>query len=163
MLAGRVVPHDDSVNDRSEGSQLTTCSADTRKAWMGLYGTPWARPGGMWCGDPPPWYFEQRDIAADLLGSVLAIAPSAANAAEHEVAASAMAAGLRRTIRTGSAALVAAPTPLISMTVSGRSMGAPATTAITIPDWGHFAPVPAFTSYADRPESVEAPFGPDKV
>ena len=58
---------------------------------MRLYGTPWARPGGMWCGDPPPWYFEQRDVAADLLGSVLAIGPRAAAAAEHEVAASAVA------------------------------------------------------------------------
>jgi hypothetical protein len=26
-----VVPHDDSVNDRSEGSKLSTCAANTRK------------------------------------------------------------------------------------------------------------------------------------
>jgi len=50
VLTGRVVPHDDSVNDRAEGSKLTTCSDDTRQEWMRLYGTPWARPGGMWCG-----------------------------------------------------------------------------------------------------------------
>ena len=42
-------------------------------------------------------------------------------------------AGVPRTTRTGFAALVAAPTPLLSMTVSGRSMGAPATIAISIP------------------------------
>ncbi|KAJ1472723.1 hypothetical protein T484DRAFT_1839137 [Baffinella frigidus] len=178
-LAGRVVGHDDSVNDRAEGSKLTTCAANTRNAWMDLYGTPWARPGGMWQGDPPSWYFENRDVAADLLGSVLAIGARAAASAEQEVlssqqvlrsqrraasdAASALAAGVPRTIRMGASPALVAPTLLVSMTVSGRSMGAPTTTAITIPGWGHFAPVPPFTSRADRPEPVEATLSTDKV
>merc|ERR1719313_2814640 len=54
-LLGRVLKHDDSVNDRSEGGKLATGWKNTQKAWseLKLPGEPSiSKPGGMWRGNP---------------------------------------------------------------------------------------------------------------
>ncbi|KAJ1480522.1 hypothetical protein T484DRAFT_1900964 [Baffinella frigidus] len=166
-LAGRVVPHDDSVNDRSEGSKLAICAANTQKVWMELYSTSWARPGGMWRGEPPPWYFQDRGIAADLFGAEPAISARCAAEAQEEVMAAAMEVAcvprFTKTSRGCTPPLVAAPAPILSMTVSGKAMGTAPTTAITVPGWGHFAPVPGKVGKAEQPQTVETTFTADQV
>ena len=52
-ILGFVLKHDDSVNDRSEGSKLNTSDAITRNLWSLKFGVPFARPGAMFRGNPP--------------------------------------------------------------------------------------------------------------
>ena len=52
-ILGHVLPHDDSVNERSKGSKLNTSSEETSKLWLETFGVPFSRPGCMYRGDPP--------------------------------------------------------------------------------------------------------------
>ena len=51
-ILGRVLNHDDSVNDRRPGSKLTTSEAATRKKWKEA-GQEFAVNGAMFRGEPP--------------------------------------------------------------------------------------------------------------
>eukprot|EP00408_Alexandrium_pacificum_P058569 CAMPEP_0171159398 /NCGR_PEP_ID=MMETSP0790-20130122/3019_1 /TAXON_ID=2925 /ORGANISM="Alexandrium catenella, Strain OF101" /LENGTH=760 /DNA_ID=CAMNT_0011623895 /DNA_START=94 /DNA_END=2377 /DNA_ORIENTATION=- len=51
-LAGQVLNHDDSVNDRTEGSKLTSCWEETVETWRRAFaGAEAARAGGMFRGN----------------------------------------------------------------------------------------------------------------
>jgi hypothetical protein len=63
-IVGRILTHDDTDNDRSEGSKLSTCSRDTVRLWSKEYATPWRRKGGMYVGEPPSWFWSDREKAA---------------------------------------------------------------------------------------------------
>ena len=52
-ILGFVLKHDDSVNDRSEGSKLNSADETTRKLWLQEFSVPFARPGSMFRGKPP--------------------------------------------------------------------------------------------------------------
>ena len=52
-ILGFVLKHDDSVNDRSEGSKLNNADEVTRRLWMEEFNVPFARPGSMFRGNPP--------------------------------------------------------------------------------------------------------------
>lgn len=52
-VLGFVLPHDDSVNDRSEGSKLNNADEVTRALWHQAYGISFGRPGSMYRGAPP--------------------------------------------------------------------------------------------------------------
>ena len=52
-ILGFVLKHDDSVNDRSEGSKLNNADEHTRKLWFEEFSVPFARPGSMFRGKPP--------------------------------------------------------------------------------------------------------------
>merc|ERR1719391_1583789 len=52
-ILGRPLNHDDSVNDRSPGSKLTTTSAVTVDLWRETFGESFAQPGAMYRGQPP--------------------------------------------------------------------------------------------------------------
>ena len=57
-LCGFELPHDDSVNDRAEGSKLNRQYEVTQRLWAEAYGERYAVPGGMYRGEPPEAYFE---------------------------------------------------------------------------------------------------------
>jgi hypothetical protein len=63
-IVGWILTHDDTVNDRSEGSKLNTCSDHTVRLWSKEYATPWRRKGGMYVGEPPSWFWSDREKAA---------------------------------------------------------------------------------------------------
>ena len=52
-VLGFVLRHDDSVNDRKEGSKLNNADDVTRRLWQELFKVPFARPGSMFRGNPP--------------------------------------------------------------------------------------------------------------
>lgn len=52
-VLGFVLKHDDSVNDRSEGSKLNNADDVTRKLWYETFKVHFARPGSMFRGNPP--------------------------------------------------------------------------------------------------------------
>ena len=52
-VLGFVLKHDDSVNDRKEGSKLNNADDVTRRLWQDLFKVPFARPGSMFRGNPP--------------------------------------------------------------------------------------------------------------
>ena len=55
-LLGKMMNHDDSVNDRAEGSRLSNAATSTRQLWARAYGegAPWSVDGAMYRGPPPP-------------------------------------------------------------------------------------------------------------
>ena len=57
-LCGFELPHDDSVNDRAEGSKLNRQYAVTQKLWAETYGERYAVRGGMYRDEPPEAYFD---------------------------------------------------------------------------------------------------------
>ena len=58
-LCGFELPHDDSVNDRAEGSKLNRQYEVTQKLWAEAYGGErYAVRGGMYRGEPPEAYFD---------------------------------------------------------------------------------------------------------
>lgn len=66
-LIGRLIGHDDSVNDRGKGSKLCNGASLTAELWAAHYpGTMWHTPGGMWRGEPPRWYYEQPFLAVQV-------------------------------------------------------------------------------------------------
>ena len=65
VRAGESVDHDDSVNQRYEGSKLTTSWANTKQLWRQTYGdsdeTEALDVGGTcYRGEPPAWWFSDR-------------------------------------------------------------------------------------------------------
>ena len=52
-LLGTTLNHDDSVNDRSEGSRLNNADANTRHLWKNTFNEHFASFGAMYRGDPP--------------------------------------------------------------------------------------------------------------
>lgn len=52
-VLGRTLNHDDSVNDRTPGSKLTTSDGSTRRLWAQTFGENFNRNGAMFRGDPP--------------------------------------------------------------------------------------------------------------
>lgn len=64
FLAGEPVDHDDSVNQRQEGSKLQVSWTDTKKLWWQTYGDETAAldaDGTGYRGEPPAWWFEDRN------------------------------------------------------------------------------------------------------
>jgi hypothetical protein len=59
-IIGRTLHHDDSLNDRSEGSTLDISYRATEKLWYATYGTRYAVPGGMYRGEPPEAFFDTK-------------------------------------------------------------------------------------------------------
>lgn len=54
IRTGRLLPHDDTLNDRKAGSNLMNRWEDTVETWSREFGTSVARPGGMWRGNITP-------------------------------------------------------------------------------------------------------------
>ncbi|XP_071745850.1 uncharacterized protein [Lepeophtheirus salmonis] len=52
-ILGFVLRHDDSVNDRSEGSKLNNSDELTRMLWKNTFNVAFGRPGSMFRGRPP--------------------------------------------------------------------------------------------------------------
>jgi hypothetical protein len=52
-ILGFVLKHDDSVNQRHEGSKLNNADEVTRRLWFDEFSVPFARPGSMFRGNPP--------------------------------------------------------------------------------------------------------------
>lgn len=50
-LRGSLLPHDDTLNDRTPGSKLANRWQATCKAWRAQFNTPVYRPGAMWRGN----------------------------------------------------------------------------------------------------------------
>lgn len=53
LILGKVLSHDDSVNDRSVGSKLNKSYAITLSLWKQEYKEHYSSYGAMWRGDPP--------------------------------------------------------------------------------------------------------------
>ena len=53
---GRLLPHDDSVNDRNVGSKLVVSDKSTRLLWKNEFKEDFRRNGAMYRGDPPNTY-----------------------------------------------------------------------------------------------------------
>ena len=52
-ILGYTLPHDDSVNDRSDGSKLNNAYEITIKLWKDTFSNSFVKPGAMYRGDPP--------------------------------------------------------------------------------------------------------------
>lgn len=57
-ILGRILNHDDSINDRSPGSKLMTSDSSTRRLWAKTFGEHFSRNGAMFRGDPPACVIE---------------------------------------------------------------------------------------------------------
>ena len=57
LATGRVVGHDDSVNDRAPGAKLDVSFERTKLLWAETYGGGYVKDGAMWRGDPPDRYW----------------------------------------------------------------------------------------------------------
>jgi hypothetical protein len=64
VRAGEAVDHDDSVNERHEGSKLDKGWNNTQALWHQTYASAETLPlnaqGTSWRGEPPTWWFENR-------------------------------------------------------------------------------------------------------
>ena len=69
-ILGFVLKHDDSVNDRAEGSKLNNADETTRALWLKRFGVPFARPGSMFRGNPP--YGRLRKVTSTFQKTLLA-------------------------------------------------------------------------------------------
>ena len=64
-ILGYTLPHDDSVNDRSDGSKLNNAHEITVRLWDEAFGKSFAKPGAMFRGDPPNgklWPIKQEHL-----------------------------------------------------------------------------------------------------
>ena len=52
-ILGQMFNHDDSVNDREEGSKLNRSDAETRQLWSKTFGEDFPAGGAMYRGNPP--------------------------------------------------------------------------------------------------------------
>ena len=52
-LTAKLLPHDDTDNNRDEGAKLTTGFRDTRKLWEETFGSPYEKTGAMYRGPTP--------------------------------------------------------------------------------------------------------------
>ena len=68
-VLGMVLPHDDSVNERSKGSKLDTSSDETARLWQDTFEVPFGRPGCMFRGEPP--YLRLGLIKQPLVKSII--------------------------------------------------------------------------------------------
>lgn len=57
-----LLDHDDSFDDRTQGSVLVTSFERTRQLWYTLYGTEYMVDGGMYRGEPPIEYYNSNWI-----------------------------------------------------------------------------------------------------
>ena len=57
-ITGTILEHDDSFNDRSEGSSLNVNFQATSKLWMDVYNEEYKVVGGMYRGEPPIEFFK---------------------------------------------------------------------------------------------------------
>jgi hypothetical protein len=65
MLAGREINCDDEHgNNRSMAGLLVTSTSKTEKLWNASYESTWRRHGGMHRGEPPCWFWSDRQKAA---------------------------------------------------------------------------------------------------
>jgi hypothetical protein len=55
---GKILEHDDSLNDRTEGGTLDNNFQATRKLWSDVYGVEYKVAGGMYRGEPPVDFFK---------------------------------------------------------------------------------------------------------
>ena len=69
-ILGFVLKHDDSVNDRAEGSKLNNADEVTRALWLKRFSVPFARPGSMFRGNPP--YGRLSKVTSTLQKTLLA-------------------------------------------------------------------------------------------
>ena len=63
-VVGHDVGHDDSENDRSEGSKLRVSAKKTELLWNAEFPSRWRKQGAMYRGEPPDWYWSDRERAA---------------------------------------------------------------------------------------------------
>jgi hypothetical protein len=70
-IIGHVLHHDDSLTDRSEGSNLDVAFKATKKLWRKSYGSDYVVEGGMFRGDPPIAYFAQNFFDGDIAHSLV--------------------------------------------------------------------------------------------
>lgn len=109
-ICGRPVDHDDSVTDRSVGSKLSTGASTTEALWAQAYpGETWRKPGGMFRGHPPDWYWLYPQIAAMPGGPVppIEISDPQLSAAAYESGEDEHGLGLSGHARAASASLLA--------------------------------------------------------
>ncbi|KAI5063107.1 hypothetical protein GOP47_0021654 [Adiantum capillus-veneris] len=52
-ILDRLLPHDDSIGERTPGSRLETSSILAHKLWLERHGMPYVQAGAMYRGDPP--------------------------------------------------------------------------------------------------------------
>eukprot|EP00816_Leptocylindrus_hargravesii_P006274 CAMPEP_0196826968 /NCGR_PEP_ID=MMETSP1362-20130617/93907_1 /TAXON_ID=163516 /ORGANISM="Leptocylindrus danicus, Strain CCMP1856" /LENGTH=568 /DNA_ID=CAMNT_0042207577 /DNA_START=579 /DNA_END=2281 /DNA_ORIENTATION=- len=64
-ILGKTLDHDDSLNDRSEGSDLNRAFDATKKLWLEVYGVEYFVRGGMYRGEPPAGYYRSDWKAAE--------------------------------------------------------------------------------------------------
>lgn len=57
ILGNKTLHHDDSLNDRSEGSDLNVAFDATKRMWWKVYGKEYFVRGGMYRGEPPAGYY----------------------------------------------------------------------------------------------------------
>jgi hypothetical protein len=62
LRAGTPVDHDDSVNERHEGSKLNVSWSNTKDLWRQVFGEndEAAPPGTCYRGEPPAWWYQDR-------------------------------------------------------------------------------------------------------
>jgi len=53
VVAGRVLPHDDTDDNRDEGAKLRTGFQATKKLWEETFGSPYEKAGAMYGGPAP--------------------------------------------------------------------------------------------------------------
>lgn len=56
-IAGAVLNHDDSLDDRTEGGPLDRAFEEMKALWEGTYGEEYFVAGGMYRGEPPAEYY----------------------------------------------------------------------------------------------------------
>jgi hypothetical protein len=56
-ITGRTLHHDDSLNDRSEGSTLNRAFGATKQIWREVYNEDYVIVGGMYRGEPPKEFY----------------------------------------------------------------------------------------------------------
>ena len=71
LATGRVVGHDDSVNDRAPGAKLDVSFERTKLLWAETYGGGYVKDGAMWRGDPPDRYWTCAFRGLDNLDDVV--------------------------------------------------------------------------------------------
>ena len=64
-MIGSTFHHDDSLNDRSEGGVLDTSYRATKELWRKEFGADYVVQGGMYRGEPPSPYFDQKWTATE--------------------------------------------------------------------------------------------------
>lgn len=73
LLLGSVLNHDDSVNDRSEGSMLNYSYANTRHLWKAQYDEHFSTYGAMFRGIPPNGRLLNQSEITNLIAKVVQV------------------------------------------------------------------------------------------